>query len=108
MGVLFGKGNSSPKKNASIGAILPWSFLLADYAVALRNWLVTMFSEIKILSLGSHQFDNAQERLVLAWMKGYGSPNSKLLLGTANNPDEHVKYNSIRGCYWCRQIFYYE
>lgn len=91
------------KNNGSIGAILPWSFLHADYAVELRKWLTSLFREIKVLALGSNQFNDAKERVVLLWMKGYGDSNKGLFMGTAVNSNDYVNYHTISKEYFNRK-----
>ena len=90
------------KNNGSIGAILPWSFLHADYSVELRNWLTNLFREIKVLALGANLFNDAKERIVLLWMKGYGGSNKDLFMGIASNPSDYVKYHAISKEYFTR------
>lgn len=90
------------KNNGSMGAILPWSFLQADYSIELREWLTGLFREIKVLALGPNLFNDAQERVVLVWMRGYGSPNKNLFIGTANNPNDPAKYHAISKEYFTR------
>lgn len=89
------KATTHLKYNGSIGAILPWSFLHAEYSVELRKWLTSSFSEIKVLALGANLFNDAKERVVLVWMKGYGITNKNIFISTANHPNDHVKYHSI-------------
>lgn len=90
------------KNNGCIGAILPWSFLHADYSVELRKWLTSLFREIKVLAFGANLFNDAKERVVLVWMKGYGRSNKGLFMGTAANPNDHVKYHAISREYFTR------
>lgn len=90
------------KNNGSIGAILPWSFLQADYSVELRKWLTSLFREIKVLALGANLFNDAKERVVLVWLRGYGASNKDLFMGIANNPSDHVKYHAISKGYFTR------
>ncbi|MDD5007810.1 MAG: N-6 DNA methylase [Syntrophorhabdaceae bacterium] len=90
------------KTDGSIGAILPWSFLHADYSVELRKWLISVFREMKVLVLGANLFNDAKERVVLVWMRGYGGSNKGLLMGTATNPNDHVKYHAIPREYFTR------
>ncbi len=89
------KATTHLKENGSIGAILPWSFLHADYSVELRKWLISQFREIKVLVLTTSLFDDAKERVVLVWMKGFETPNQRLLMGSAPTPEDHVRYYSI-------------
>lgn len=90
------------KNNGSIGAILPWSFLHADYSVDLRKWLTNLFREIKVLALGANLFNDAKERVVLVWLKGYGGSNKGIFMGIAANPEDHVKYHAITREYFTR------
>lgn len=60
------------KKGGSIGAILPWSFLQAEYAQRIRMWLLDKFGEIKILATDSEYFSDTEERVLLVWLKNYG------------------------------------
>ncbi len=96
------KATAHLKANGSIGAILPWSFLHADYSTDLRKWLSDRFQEIKVLVLGSGLFDDAEERIILAWLRGYGDANKKLSIGIANNPNDIVNYHSISKEYFSR------
>jgi len=89
------KATTHLSDQGSIAAILPWSFLHADYSVELRKWLMNSFQEIKVLALGANLFDDAKERVVLVWMKGYALPNQALFLAAATNPTDHVKYHAI-------------
>lgn len=96
------KATTHLKYNGSLGAILPWSFLHAEYSVELRKWLTSLFREIKVLALGANLFNDAKERVVLVWMKGYGNTNKNIFIGTANDPNDHVKYHSISKEYFTR------
>ncbi len=68
------------RNGGSIGAILPWSFLSADYAKPLRIWLAERFSEIRVKVLSGSHFDDTKERVIIVWLKGYGTPASKISL----------------------------
>lgn len=96
------KATNHLKNNGNIGAILPWSFLHADYSVELRKWLTGLFRKIKVLALGANLFNDAKERVVLVWMRGYRDSNKSLFMGTANSPNDHVKYHAISKEYFTR------
>lgn len=83
------------KKGGSIGAILPWSFLQADFSSSLREWITDNFRDVKMLVLGANLFDKAQERVVLVWMKGYSLNNQSISIGHAHNTFELVNFHHI-------------
>ena len=88
------------KKNGSIGAILPWAFIQADYAKKLRIWLTDQFSEIKVLALRNEYFDNAQERVVLLWLTGLGHKNKSISLAFSNDFGDHSSYSILTRADW--------
>ena len=69
------------KKNGSIAAILPWSFIQAHYAKPIRNVLKENFESIEIIILGKHFFDQAQERIIILHGKNFGNRNKHLSIG---------------------------
>jgi adenine-specific DNA methylase len=81
--------------DACIGAILPWSFLQAEYAQELRKWLAKHFREITIVSLNEKYFDNAEARIVLVWLKGFGYPNKAIQLAYAKNLQDKFVYSNV-------------
>jgi hypothetical protein len=62
------------KNGGSIGAIFPWAFLQADYAQPVRKLLAEKFESIEYSALSGKYFEDAQERVVLVWLKNYGNP----------------------------------
>lgn len=88
------------KKGGSVGAILPWSFLQADYARNLRLWLSERFGQIKILALSNRYFERAAERVVLIWLTNYGEPSKSIKIATAKNLDENVSYIYLGSNKW--------
>ncbi len=80
------------KPNGSIAAILPWSFLQADYSQPLRKYLAENFNDIKLLSLSERYFVGTDERVVLIWLKDYGSKARKIQISTVNNLKEKIEY----------------
>jgi adenine-specific DNA-methyltransferase len=80
------------KIGGSIGAILPWSFLQADYAIPLRKWLYEYFGEIKLLALSEKYFEDAEERIVLIWMKNFGEKCKSIKLGSADSIKSKIQY----------------
>lgn len=83
------------KIGGSIGAILPWSFLQADYSQKLRFYLSERFEKISVLSLSDKYFEGTEERVVLLWLKNYGTKNSIISIASANSINDKVTFNNI-------------
>ncbi len=88
------------KKGGSIGAILPWSFLQADYAQPVRVWLSKHFKEIKIHALGAKYFKKAKERIVLVWLMNYGTHCSSIKITSSKKTNIRLRYTSYSQAEW--------
>ena len=89
------KSVSHLRNGGSIGAILPWSFLHADYAVSLRRWLFEHFCEIKFLVVRRPYFRNANARVMLVWLRGYGKRCRNIGAAEVESVDRHADYRSL-------------
>jgi adenine-specific DNA-methyltransferase len=72
-------------EGGTLAAILPWSFLQAEYARNLREWLASQFAYIEVTSISSQQFEDAEERIVLIWLRTKGK--SAQSISIRNSPD---------------------
>lgn len=88
------------KENGSIGAILPWAFIQADYAQPLRKWLFNQFASIKVLALNNPFFESADERVLLIWMKDFGYKTSSLKFAYSSDIKKRIQYQEIRKQDW--------
>ena len=88
------------KEGGSIGAILPWAFLQADYAQSLRDWLTHRFKSIRVLALNSKFFEEAQERVVLVWLNGYGTRCDSIQIGAVKRLENEATYTKVLGTNW--------
>ncbi|MCK4765608.1 MAG: N-6 DNA methylase [Candidatus Aminicenantes bacterium] len=80
------------KKNGSIAAILPWSFLQADYAQVVRKWLLNKFEEIEICATDSKYFAGTDERVVLVWLKNFGQRTRSIKISFSKDLDENPAF----------------
>lgn len=87
-------------RGGNLGAILPWSFLQAEYARDIRKWLAERFEKIQVLSLGSQYFDNAQERTMLVWLEGFGQPARSIKIAFSPNLQEGLLYCDLKSDSW--------
>ena len=76
------------RKGGSLGAILPWSFLAADYAVEVRRWISQRFRSVRIRVLWTSQFEETRERVVVLWLKGHGARASRVSMEYAREVGE--------------------
>ena len=83
------------KQGGSLGAILPWSFLQADYARDLRSWLSGRFQEIKVLALGTKYFDNAKERVLLLWLNNYGNLCNSIKITSSKDVNDSLSFIDV-------------
>lgn len=96
------KSISHLKNNGSIGLILPWAFLQADYAQNIRNWLLNKFKKIKVLALNHPYFEaeSAQERVVIVWLFNKDHMTSKIEFAFANDINNEISYRELKINEW--------
>ncbi|MDP1992989.1 MAG: N-6 DNA methylase [Syntrophales bacterium] len=83
-----------------VGAILPWSFLQAEYAQDIRRWLADNFEEIQLLALSAEYFNDAQERVVLLWLKGYGCHSKSINISFSDHINDSIDYFHLTKEQW--------
>lgn len=91
------------KSNGSIGAILPWSFIQADYSQKIRGWLLDKFKHIELLALNNDYFESAQERIVILWLKEYGNQCNSIKVAFNKDFNSSFKFSSITEKDWTAQ-----
>jgi len=94
------KSTSYLKQCGSIGAILPWSFLQADYANILRKWLLEIFGRIQVLTLTCEYFKDAGERVVLIWLMDFGISNKSLKIASTKHFNDKSNYINLTKDKW--------
>lgn len=75
------------KIGGTIAAILPWSFLEAKYAQKIRKWIAENFKKIQVLVLQGAHFSDTVKRVLLVWLKEYGTGAQNIKLGYADKCD---------------------
>jgi adenine-specific DNA methylase len=95
------KSVSHLQKNGNIGAILPWAFLQADYAIPLRKWLADNFRKIKVVALSNKYFERADERVVVIWLKGYGQKNNSIKISASKKIKSRIAFTDLSLDNWC-------
>ena len=95
------KSVSHLQKGGSIGAILPWSFLQADYAKPVRQWLAEIFREIKVVVLSNKYFAKADERVVIIWLRGNGQKNISIEIASSKKIESSICFTKLNSHSWC-------
>ena len=101
------KAISHLEKGGSIGAILPWAFLQADYAKPIRNWLAEIFGEIKAVALSEKYFEEADERVVVVWLKGYSEKCKSIKIASSKKIKSRIAFAEISLDKWSADRVFY-
>lgn len=99
------KTTSMLKESGSIGAILPWSFLQAEYSIKIREFLSNNYEKIKILCLNNSFFKDTEERVLILWLYNYNLKCNSFEIGYGNSIDEEIKYEKINKKEWESEFF---
>lgn len=90
------------KSGGSIGLIIPWAFLQADYARDIRSWLIDKFENIKVLALNHPYFEeaSAQERVVILWLSNKDQPTTRIQFAFAKDIESNISYRNLQRAEW--------
>ncbi|MEQ9403865.1 MAG: N-6 DNA methylase [Cyclobacteriaceae bacterium] len=96
------KSISHLKAGGSIGLIIPWAFLQADYAQDIRSWLIDKFENIKVLALNHPYFEeeSAQERVVIIWLSNKDHITRKIEFAFARDIASEIAYRELERTEW--------
>ncbi|MCK9204429.1 MAG: N-6 DNA methylase [Bacteroidales bacterium] len=89
------KAVSHLKEDGSIGAILPWAFLQADYSQPLRRFLSENFGIIEVVALSDKYFDDADERIVIVWLKQFGRRSISINIAAPTSIRAKIEFSKI-------------
>lgn len=93
--------------NGDLGAILPWSFIQADYSKEVRKWLFNSFENITVLGLNNKYFDSAEARIVLLWLTNYGLRNKSIKIGSSRSISIMPIYRNVDKNKWSSEDVIY-
>jgi len=88
------------KEGGSIAAVLPWSFLEAEYAQKVRTWLAESFGRIEVLVLEGAHFEDTVKRVLLVWLHEYGSTAQCVQLASAQRCTNAPHFHAISVDMW--------
>lgn len=76
------------REQGTLGAILPWSLLYADFATPVRRSLAENFETISATVIGGRPFGDAEERVLVLVCKGLGSSAKRIEIGYSTDVPE--------------------
>jgi tRNA1(Val) A37 N6-methylase TrmN6 len=88
------------KKGGAIAAVLPWSFLEAEYAQKIRKRLAENFAKIQVLVLQGAHFKDTVKRVLLVWLKEYGAGAQSIKLGYADKCNSKPYFHDLSVKIW--------
>lgn len=89
------------QKNGNLIAILPWSFIQADYAKKVRAHLLGKFETIKVVAIGKQLFERVQERIVVIYCENFGERTNNISVGYSfETPKAKIQFNKISPESW--------
>ena len=88
------------KKGGAIAAVLPWSFLEAEYAQNVRKWIAENFARIHVMVLQGAHFKDTVKRVLLVWMQEYSVSAKSIKLGHADNCDKKPSFKDLPREIW--------
>jgi len=88
------------KKGGAMAAVLPWSFLEAEYAQTVRKWIADNFARIDVMVLQGAHFKDTVKRVLLVWMQEYGESVKSIKLGHADNCDKKPCFKDLPREIW--------
>lgn len=86
--------------NGVLAAVIPWSFLEADFAHPFREWLVSKFKSIDVLVLRDRHFETTEKRVLLLWLSGYGHKTDSIKIGFSEHVEKEHSYSEVTPDAW--------
>lgn len=88
------------RQGGAIAAVIPWSFLEADFSRMVRGWFSDHFETIRVLVLRDRHFSTTEKRVLLLWMAGYGRSAQNIEVGFSERVDDEHSYHTLTRDKW--------
>ena len=89
------------RKGGTLAAILPWSFLYADFARRIRELLLERFQTLRVLVIGKRMFARAEERILVVLGNGFGSSSFDISICYSHNVSKkRIAWTYMDGTTW--------
>ena len=94
------KAASHLRHGGVIAAVIPWSFLEADFSHLVREWFSEHFEDIRVLVLRDRHFSTTEKRVLLLWVAGYGRSAQNIEIGFSERVDDQHRFQAITRDEW--------
>lgn len=94
------KSASHLRQGGAIAAVIPWSFLEADFSHKVREWLSDHFENIRVLVLRDRHFSTTEKRVLLLWVSGYGRIAQNIEVGFSERVDDEHTFQAVPRDEW--------
>jgi hypothetical protein len=89
------------RQGGNLVAILPWSFLYADFAKCIRKLLLEQFGTLHVVVLGKRMFERAQERILVLIGSSFGSSSTEIGVHYSFNvPKKQISWTTAEKKTW--------
>nr|WP_320050207.1 hypothetical protein [uncultured Desulfuromonas sp.] len=96
------KSVSHLRFGGTLAAIIPWSFLEAEFSHDIRKWMASYFRDIRVLVLRDKHFGTTEKRVLLVWLGNYGLPAENIEVGFSDDIGDDHFYQSLSNDEWLR------
>ncbi len=94
------KSISHLSQGGAIAAVIPWSFLEADFSHEVRGWLTDQFRDIRVLVLRDRHFGTTEKRVLILWMGGFGQATQNIEIGFSGHVDDEHTFQALSRKEW--------
>ena len=94
------------RKEGSLVAILPWSFLHTDFAIKVRKMMIDKFRELQVVIIGRRMFKKVEERVLVFKGNGFGFSTSKVeIFYSSSIPKGKISWNQVNREIWQNSLW---
>jgi len=94
------------RQGGSLVAILPWSFLHADFAIKVRKILIDKFHELRVVVIGKRIFKKVEERVLVLKGSGFGLTTSLMGINYSYDiPKRRISYKQVKREIWQNSLW---
>ena len=105
------KGMFHLKDGGCLAAILPWSFVQANYSAGMRKYLRLNFGKIRCQMISVQCFSDTAQKVVLLWLEDKGSRKGAVVQFSMSNNitnSTSVQFDKVSANAWDEGSFWYD
>ncbi|MFX0196307.1 MAG: class I SAM-dependent DNA methyltransferase [Candidatus Hodarchaeota archaeon] len=94
------------RTGGNLVAILPWSFLHADFAIRVRRIILDKFRELQVVVIGKRIFKKVEERVLVLTGKEFGYSTSEIGISYSPCiPEDKISWKQISREIWQNSLW---